>query len=114
VDGCWIGSNLASAGEAPLAGTLASIMDSTPYDGAVACAEEESDQLQMILGQPRPGVGNPSLLENPLITDKYRDDVKDHDWLMRHGDHGRMVIMAVPSTAHAMSKYSSTSQTPSI
>ena len=32
--------------------------------------------------------------------------------LMRHGDRGRMVIMAVPSTAHAMSRYSSTSQTP--
>ena len=70
VDGFWIGSNLESTGEAPLAGTLASIMDSTPYDGAVACAEEESDQLQMILGRPRPGAGNPGLLENPLITDK--------------------------------------------
>ena len=28
MDGFWIGSNLESAGEAPLAGTLASIMDS--------------------------------------------------------------------------------------
>jgi hypothetical protein len=59
VDGFWIGSNLESAGEAPLAGTLASIMDSTPYDGVVACAEEESDQLQMILGRPRPGGREP-------------------------------------------------------
>ena len=25
------------------------------------------------------------------------------DWLMRPGDHGRTVIMAVPPTAHAMS-----------
>ena len=40
VDGFWIGSNWASTGEAPLADTLASIMDSAPYDGAAACAEE--------------------------------------------------------------------------
>jgi hypothetical protein len=39
-DGFWIGSNWESTGEAPLADTLASIMDSAPYDGAVACAEE--------------------------------------------------------------------------
>ena len=40
VDGFWIGSNRESTGEAPLAHTLASIMDSAPYDGAAACAEE--------------------------------------------------------------------------
>jgi len=40
VDGFWIGSNWESTGEAPLADTLASIMDSAPYDGAAACAEE--------------------------------------------------------------------------
>ena len=40
VDGCWIGSNWESTGDAPLADTLASIMDSAPSDGAAACAEE--------------------------------------------------------------------------
>jgi hypothetical protein len=40
VDGFWIGSNWESTGDAPLADTLASIMDSAPYDGAAACAEE--------------------------------------------------------------------------
>ncbi len=40
VDGFWIGSNWESTGQAPLADTLASIMDSAPYDGAAACAEE--------------------------------------------------------------------------
>ena len=41
VDGFWIGSNWESTGEAPLADTLASIMDSAAYDGAAACAEAE-------------------------------------------------------------------------
>ena len=40
VDGFWIGSNWESTGDAPLADTLASIMDSAPSDGAAACAEE--------------------------------------------------------------------------
>jgi hypothetical protein len=40
VDGFWVGSNWESAGEAPLADMLASIIDSAPYDGAAACAEE--------------------------------------------------------------------------
>jgi hypothetical protein len=40
VDGFWIDSNWESTGDAPLADTLASIMDSAPYDGAAACAEE--------------------------------------------------------------------------
>jgi hypothetical protein len=40
VDGFWIGSNWESTGEAPLADTLASIMDSAPYDGAAASADE--------------------------------------------------------------------------
>jgi hypothetical protein len=40
--------------------------------------------------------------ESPEYRGKYRDDGKD-DWLMRLGDHGRTVIMAVPPTAHAMS-----------
>jgi len=40
VDGFWIGSNWESTGDAPLADTLASIMDSAPYDGAAGCAEE--------------------------------------------------------------------------
>lgn len=40
VDGFWIGSNWESTGQAPLADTLASIMDSAPSDGAAACAEE--------------------------------------------------------------------------
>jgi hypothetical protein len=40
VDGFWIGSNWESTGEAPLADTLASIMDSALYDGAAAGAEE--------------------------------------------------------------------------
>jgi hypothetical protein len=56
VDGFWIGSNWASTGEAPLADTLASIMDSAPYDGAAACADEgKGDQLQMILDRPARG-----------------------------------------------------------
>jgi len=29
--------------------------------------------------------------------------MRNDDWLMRLGDHGRTVIMAVPPTAHAMS-----------
>jgi hypothetical protein len=40
MDGFRIGSNWESTGDAPLADTLASIMDSAPYDGAAACAEE--------------------------------------------------------------------------
>jgi hypothetical protein len=40
VDGFWIGSNCESTGVAPLADTLASIMDSAPYGGAAACVEE--------------------------------------------------------------------------
>ena len=40
VDGFWIDSNWESTGEAPLADTLASIMDSAPSDRAAACAEE--------------------------------------------------------------------------
>ena len=40
VDGFWIGSNWESTGQAPLADTLASIMDPAPYDGAAGCAEE--------------------------------------------------------------------------
>jgi hypothetical protein len=40
VDGFWNGSNWESAGKAPLADTLASIMDSAPSDGAAGCAEE--------------------------------------------------------------------------
>ena len=33
-DGFWIGSNWESTGQAPSADTLASIMDSAPYDGS--------------------------------------------------------------------------------
>jgi len=40
VDGFWIGSNWESTGQAPLADTLASIMDSAAYDGAAGCTEE--------------------------------------------------------------------------
>jgi hypothetical protein len=40
VDGFWIGSNWEPTGGVPLADMLASIMDSTPYDGSAACAEE--------------------------------------------------------------------------
>jgi hypothetical protein len=40
VDGFWIGSNWESTGDAPLADTLASIMDSA-IQRTAACAEEE-------------------------------------------------------------------------
>ena len=40
VDGFWIGSNWESTGQAPLADTLASIMDSAPYDEQLHAPEE--------------------------------------------------------------------------
>jgi hypothetical protein len=61
VDGFWIGSNWELTGEAPLADTLASIMDSAQYDGAVHALKEEGDQLQMILGQAGQGPRTPAL-----------------------------------------------------
>ena len=39
VDGFWIGSNWELTGEAPLADTLASIMDSAQIRRSSACAE---------------------------------------------------------------------------
>jgi hypothetical protein len=59
VDGFWIGSNWESTGEAPLADTLASIMDSAPYDGAAACAEEGR-----VINCKRSWIGRPGA-ENP-------------------------------------------------
>jgi hypothetical protein len=59
VDGFWIGSNWESTGEAPLANTLASIMDSAPYDGQLH-ALKGGDQLQMILDRPARGRENPA------------------------------------------------------
>ena len=41
VDGFWIGSNWESTGDAPLADTLASIMDSAPYDGQLHALRKE-------------------------------------------------------------------------
>jgi len=41
VDGFWIGSNWESTGQAPLADTLASIMDSALYDGQLHALKEE-------------------------------------------------------------------------
>jgi hypothetical protein len=41
VDGFWIGSNWESTGEAPLADTLASIMDSAPYDEQLHAPRKE-------------------------------------------------------------------------
>jgi hypothetical protein len=41
VDGFWIDSNWESTGEAPLADTLASIMDSAPYDGQLHALKKE-------------------------------------------------------------------------
>jgi hypothetical protein len=40
VDSLWLDSNWESTGQAPLTDTLASIIDSAPYDRAAACAEE--------------------------------------------------------------------------
>jgi hypothetical protein len=42
----------------------------------------------MILGRPGQGARTPALSGIPLNAE-YRNDVKDHDWLMRLGDHGR-------------------------
>jgi hypothetical protein len=41
VDGFWIGSNWESTGEAPLADTLASILDSAPSDEQMHALKEE-------------------------------------------------------------------------
>ena len=41
VDGFWIGSNWESTGDAPLADTQASIMDSAPYDGQLYALKKE-------------------------------------------------------------------------
>jgi len=41
VDGSWIGSNWESTGEAPLPDTLASIMDSAPYDEQLHALKKE-------------------------------------------------------------------------
>ena len=41
MDSFWIGSNWESTGEAPLADTLASIMDSAPYDEQLHALKKE-------------------------------------------------------------------------
>jgi hypothetical protein len=86
----------------PLADTLASIMDSAPYDGQLHALQNEGDQLQMILDRPAEG-RQPGPLRSPLNTKESTETMCKDDWLMRLGDHGRTVIMAVPPTAHAMS-----------
>jgi hypothetical protein len=60
VDVFWIGSNWESTSEAPLADTLASIMDSAPSDGAAACAEEGR-----VINCKRSWIGQPGGPENP-------------------------------------------------
>jgi hypothetical protein len=103
VDGFWIGPYWESTGQAPLADTLASILDSAPYDGAAACAEEKGgDQLQMILDRPAKG-REPGPPRSPLNTEESTETICKDNWLMRLGDQGRTVNMAVPPTAHAMS-----------
>jgi hypothetical protein len=57
----------------------------------------------MILDRPA-RAREPGPLRSPLNTEEESTKTmcKD-DWLMRLGDHGRTVIMAVPPTAQAMS-----------
>jgi hypothetical protein len=55
----------------------------------------------MILDRPaRPGGRQPGPLRSPLNTKESTETIGEDDWLMRPGDHGRTVIMAVPPTAH--------------
>jgi hypothetical protein len=56
----------------------------------------------MILDRPARGRG-PGPVRSPLNTEESTETMCKDDWLMRLGDHGRTVIMAVPPTAHAMS-----------
>ena len=56
----------------------------------------------MILDRPARG-REPGPLRSPLNTEESTETMCKDDWLMRLGDHGRTVIMAVPPTAHAMS-----------
>jgi hypothetical protein len=58
--------------------------------------------MQMILDRPARG-RELGPLRSPLNTEESTETMGEDDWLMRLGDHGRMVIMAVPPTAHAMS-----------
>jgi hypothetical protein len=76
VDGFWIGSNWESTGEAPLADTLASILDSAPCDGAAARAEEAGviNCKRSWIG--RPGATTRPASESPEYRGKYRDDVQ--------------------------------------
>ena len=55
----------------------------------------------MILDRPASG-REPGPLRSPLNTEESTETMCKDDWLMRLGDHGRTVIMAVPPTAHAM------------
>jgi hypothetical protein len=57
--------------------------------------------LQMILDRPARGARTRPAPESP--TDESTETMCKDDWLMRLGDHGRTVIMAVPPRAHAMS-----------
>jgi hypothetical protein len=80
VDGFWIGPYWESTGQAPLADTLASILDSAPYDGAAACAEEKGgDQLQMILDRPAKG-REPGPPRSPLNTEESTETICKDDW----------------------------------
>jgi hypothetical protein len=57
----------------------------------------------MILDRPARGPREPGPVRSPLNTEERTETMCKDDWLMRLGDHGRTVIMAVPPTAHAIS-----------
>ena len=78
-------------------------MDSAPYDEAAACAVEGNrDQLQMILDLAGQGSAITRPAPESLNAEESTETMCKDDWLMRLGDHGRTVIMAVPPTTHAM------------
>ena len=82
VDRFWIGSNWESTGEAPLADTLASIMDSAPSDGAAACAEEAEGSTANDLGSASQGARTRPAPES-MNTEESTETICTDDWLMR-------------------------------
>ena len=93
VDGFWIDSNWESTGEAPLADTLASIMDSAPSDEQLHALKKESDQLQMILDRRKVTLVTVRPLEREAALWPHRADlclefdlpVRFHGGKSRHG-----------------------------
>src|SRR5687768_2313919 len=77
-------------------------MDAAHTAEQLHALKKEGGSTANDLGSAGQGARTRAAPESPEYRGKYRDMCKD-DWLMRLGDHGRTVIMAVPPTAHAMS-----------